>query len=119
MLPLLREGRDSVLLAAPEDIAVGDLLLVRTEEGGFLLHRAIALNERSVTLAGDALLTTEGPFPRSAILARVVKLYRDERELSPRSPAMRCYIAMRRLRRRLLAPLYRILKKGKKKQTDE
>ncbi len=102
MRPLLREGRDSVLLVPPEGLAVGDIALVRTEDGHFILHRAIALTEESITLAGDALLSTEGPMPRSCILARVSLVYRDECELDPRSPKMRRYIRRRALRRRIL-----------------
>lgn len=110
MLPLLREGRDSVLLVPPEGVTVGDIALARTEDGHFLLHRVIALTEESVTLAGDALLTTEGPMPRECLLARVATVYRDERELDPRSPRMRRYRRLRAARRRLLAGLRRIAK---------
>ena len=112
MLPLLREGLDSVLLAAPTDIRCGDILLVRTPEGKFLLHRAVALTEDTVTLAGDALTTTEGPMPRACILARAVRIYRKERELDARSGRMRRYARRRALRRRLLSPLRHLF--GKK-----
>lgn len=96
MLPLLREGRDSVLLTSPDGAEVGDILLVRTPDGRFLLHRAVALEE-TVTLRGDALVETEGPFPLDCILARASRIFRDERELDPRSPRLRRYARRRRL----------------------
>ena len=104
MLPLLREGIDSVLLSRPDGIRRGDILLVRAEHG-FLLHRAIAVREEGITLCGDALTTTEGPFPPEAVLARVARIYRGDRPIDPRSFGQRAYAARRALRRRL----YRLL----------
>ena len=111
MRPLLREGRDSVLLVKPEGLAVGDIALVRTEDGHFILHRVIALTEKSITLAGDALLTTEGPMPRTCVLARVSLVYRDESEIDPRSSRMRRYASRRAIRRRVVGTVLNI-KKG-------
>ena len=112
MRPLLREGRDSVLLVPPEGLAVGDIALVRTEDGRFILHRTVALTEESITLAGDALLSTEGPMPRACVLARVSLVYRDERATDPRSPRMRRYAHRRALRRRVMGMALEFLKKG-------
>ena len=112
MLPLLREGRDSVLLAPPEGMTVGDIVLARTEEGHFLLHRLIAAEGESVTLAGDALLGVEGPMPRACVLARAVRIYRDERELLPHTGRMHRYARRRATRRRLLGAILRF-KRGR------
>lgn len=106
MRPLLREGRDSVLLAAPDGAEVGDSLLIRTPDGRFLLHRAVALDE-TVTLKGDALTETEGPFPLDCILGRAIRIFRDERELDPRSPRLRRYAK----RRSLLAAVKKLLRR--------
>lgn len=114
MLPLLREGRDSVLLLPPTDLRRYDILLVRAPNGRFLLHRAIALDGESVTLAGDALLETEGPFPLSCVLSRVGTVYRDEKEYDPRSRRAQLAARLRALRRRLLAPLVRLRSKTKR-----
>ena len=100
MLPLLREGIDSVLLSRPDVIRRGDILLVRAEHG-FLLHRAIAVNDDGITLCGDALTVTEGPFPETAVIARVVRIYRGERPIDPSSLGQRVYAARRALRRRI------------------
>ena len=107
MRPLLRAGVDSVLLGPPGDVQLYDILLVRAEDGVFLLHRAVRIGEEGVTLAGDNLLSTEGPFPREAILARVVKVYRGDGELDPHSPRLLRYAKRRILRRRILCLLGR------------
>ena len=112
MRPLLREGRDSVLPVPPEGLLLGDIALVRTEGGRFVLHRVIALTESSVTLAGDSLSVTEGPMPRACILARVSLVYRNERTIDPRSPRMRRYARRRALRRRVMGMALKFLKKG-------
>ena len=109
MLPLLREGRDSVLLAPPKDIRPLDILLVRAADGSFVLHRAIRVDEGGITLCGDARTACEGPFPREAVLAVVTTVYRDEEALDPRSTraiaAARRRVrwnALRRLAKRML-----------------
>lgn len=101
MLPLLREGRDSVLLASPKDVKVGDILLAKTEGGAFLLHRAVKITDKGVLLAGDALLRCEGPLPPDAILGKVVRVFRDERELYIGSLRLRAFWLLARIRRRL------------------
>ena len=111
MLPLLREGVDSVLLAPPCDLALRDVVLLREEGGRFLLHRIVALDAESVTLSGDALLTTEGPFPRAAILARVECIYRGERAHAPEEPAMRLLYRRALIKKRLRRLWHRVTRR--------
>ena len=111
MRPLLREGVDSVLLAPPCDLALRDVVLLREEGGRFLLHRIVAQDAESVTLSGDALLTTEGPFPRAAILARVECIYRGERAHAPEDPAMRLLYRRALIKKRLRRLLHRITRR--------
>ena len=111
MLPLLREGHDSVLLLPPTDLRPLDILLVQAPDGQFYLHRAVRLTETDVTLAGDALLTTEGPYPLSCVLGRVGCVFHGEREYDPRSRRAYRYARRRILRRRLLSLLRRFVRK--------
>lgn len=85
MRPTLREGRDSVLLVAPEDIRPLDILLVRVGDA-FILHRAIRIDGAGILLCGDARTECEGPLPRAAVLARVSVVFRGEEAYDPRSP---------------------------------
>ena len=85
MLPLLREGVDSVLLVAPDDIRPLDILRARIGDT-FVLHRAVRVDESGVTLCGDARTECEGPLPRAAVLARVSVVFRGEEAYDPRAP---------------------------------
>ncbi len=115
MLPLLREGVDSVLLAPPKEIALDDILLIKAGDGSFLLHRAVAMDEGGITVAGDALLSTEGPFSPSCVLARAVCIYRGDLELDVRAPRLLRYARRIRRRRRFLSLLQRAKARLEKK----
>ncbi len=99
MRPLLREGVDSVLLALPSNIRKGDIVLIRTHEGRFLLHRAVAVNELGIVTRGDALLHREGPYPPRAVLAKAVRVFRKDRALS--RPALAIFAVRAAIRRTL------------------
>ena len=107
MLPLLREGIDSVLLAPPHNVQLHDIVLARLPNGSFLLHRVAALDGGGVLLVGDAHIDTdtEGPLPLDCVLARAVRIYRGDRELDPRSPRLLRYARRRTRRRRFLSVL--------------
>ena len=103
MRPLLREGRDSVLLSVPEEICRGDILLVRYGDR-FLLHRAVRVEAEGITLCGDALTEPEGPLPPSAVIAKVTAIFRGERLRRHTKLWHRpylCLIALRRAAQRL------------------
>ena len=111
MRPLLREGVDSVLLGPPCDVALHDVILLREAGGRFLLHRIVALDGAGVTLSGDALLTTEGPFPRAAILARVECIYRGERAHAPEDLTVRLLYRRALIQKRLRRLWHRITRR--------
>ncbi len=118
MLPLLRAGVDSVLLASPPArIAIGDMLLFREENGAFLLHRVIRQKEGLLTLCGDNRVACEEGIPTAAVVARVTAIYRGEKRLAVDSLRLRLYartcMATRPLRR-LYASLRALLRKKKK-----
>lgn len=45
MNPLLRQGIDSVVLTAPNDIKKNDILLYKRANGQFVMHRAIKIKK--------------------------------------------------------------------------
>lgn len=79
MRPLLREGRDSVLLESVTTPAVGDILLYRRQEGQFVLHRLVNVTKTGLSFLGDGQRTLEEGVPAECVLARVKGIYRDER----------------------------------------
>ncbi len=104
MLPLLREGRDSVLLRAPEKIKKYDIVLFRRECGDFILHRVLAIRAEGLLLCGDAQTATEYPVPPEAVMAVVCAVYRDGRRLDICDPRLCAYAFLRSATR----PLRRI-----------
>ncbi len=53
MLPFIVGGRESVILARPENIKVGDVVLAWVEGSRYVVHRIIKIETQQVTLMGD------------------------------------------------------------------
>lgn len=91
MLPLLREGVDSVLLEKPDGAPKkGDILFYRRDDGSYVLHRVIRAGE-SLVMCGDAQLRPETGIGQRHIIGRVCRIYRGDRELSMRGVRYRSY----------------------------
>lgn len=56
MLPFIIGGRDSLVLVAAGSLCVGDIVLARLPERGYVLHRVYRLSGDSLTLMGDGNL---------------------------------------------------------------
>ncbi len=84
MLPLLREGIDSVLLCRDRAPAVGDIVLFRRPSGSFILHRVYKIEGDSFYAVADnqPSLPPEGPLPLSSITARVSGVFRENTRMS-------------------------------------
>ena len=55
MTPFLVPGRDTVYLSKPADpLRRGDIVFYRRDNGGFVLHRILRLEEECFTMLGDA-----------------------------------------------------------------
>ena len=86
MMPLLREGRDSVALVAPDRIKRGDILLYRREDGQFVLHRLLRIEkDKTLTFCGDNQSRLEKGIAPDAVIARVAYFWRDDKRVSPKS----------------------------------
>jgi hypothetical protein len=86
MMPLLREGRDSVALVAPDRIKRGDILLYRREDGQFVLHRLLRIEkDKTLTFCGDNQSRLEKGISPDAVIARVAYFWRDDKRVSPKS----------------------------------
>ncbi len=91
MLPLLRAGRDSVLLEPASHIRPRDILLYRRPDGQFVLHRLVRATENGLDMRGDNQSVIEHNVDRDAVLARVVGVYRDDTYISVDSAKMSAY----------------------------
>lgn len=83
MLPLIMEGRDSVVLKkAPDTIKKYDVVLYRRQNGDFVLHRVVAVKADSYTMCGDNQYYREKNVPNDAIMAVMTGLYQGDKYIS-------------------------------------
>ena len=95
MLPLLRDGRDSALLSACVEPAVGDVVLYKRDRGDYVLHRIIALSGDTYIMCGDNQHIAERGIRRDQIIARMTSYYKGEREMRTDALSYKLYRARR------------------------
>ncbi len=82
MLPLLREGLDSVYLIAAQQVRRGDIILFIRLSGDVVLHRAIKVDSQGATCCGDHQLMLESDITNDRILGKVMTISRNGRMIS-------------------------------------
>jgi len=93
MLPMLREGIDSVLLAKPLTLSPLDICLYRRENGQFVLHRLMHFDEAGdPVFCGDNQLAPEYGIKREQIIAKVTSYYRGDEHVLTDSPKYLSYL---------------------------
>ena len=91
MLPMLRQGRDSVVLsAAPEKLRKYDIPLYRRDNGQYVLHRIIGTGD-TYTCMGDNQFRPESGIRSDQIIGVVTAFYRGERQIPMTDPGYRIY----------------------------
>lgn len=83
MLPLLRQGRDSVSLRRVDSpIRKGDILFYQRPDGSFVLHRVRAVTPEGLTMMGDNQTLPEGGVSPDWVIGRVTRIFRDDKEVT-------------------------------------
>ena len=112
MLPLLRQGRDSVALRLLDRaVKPQDILFYQRQDGSYVLHRVKACTPDGMTLWGDNQFELEYGVTQEQIIGYVARIFREERELDQNCFAYRFYLRIwscRILRRILLPFIYRL-----------
>ena len=94
MLPMLRQGRDSVVLAkAPEKLKKYDIPLYQRHDGKYVLHRIVKV-ENNYTCIGDNQLIEEKNVEHCQIIAYVTAFYRDNKRYSINNPIYKAYCCL-------------------------
>ncbi len=97
MLPMLRDGGDSVTLKAPEErIPRGAVALFVTNEGGgrrFVLHRLVKKSGGRLVFCGDNRRECDEPVDRAAVVGVVVRYESRGKKHSLKEPWYRVYCA--------------------------
>ena len=89
MLPILKEGRDSVVLSPIEkELGKRDIALYQRADGSYILHRIARFGE-SYTCIGDAQFVFEKGIAPSQMIAVVTAIRRGEREIRVTDPFYR------------------------------
>ena len=81
MRPFIEDGRDKVILAQPRNIKVGDVVLARTVEKSYVIHRLTEMDETTgqCILRGDGNLDLEHCHKQD-IMAKVTDILRKSHE---------------------------------------
>ena len=75
MLPMLRDGVDTVVLVKkPSILKVGDVPLYQRENGEYVLHRIIAVKKDGYVMRGDNHIASEYPILNDQIIG-ILKAY--------------------------------------------
>lgn len=91
MLPMLREGIDSVVISPlPEKLRKYDLPLYRRENGQYILHRIVRVDQ-TYTCIGDNQFVTEPGLEHSCMIAVVTAFYRKEKLYNVTDPRYQLY----------------------------
>lgn len=82
MQPVLRDGRDKVVLRRYEgsEVLRGEVMLFRYR-GGHVLHRVVSVEGERITFAGDGNYKLYEQAQRSDIVARMVAYIKDGRRV--------------------------------------
>ena len=98
MLPLLRQGVDSVVLRRRIDskkapLKKHDIAFYRRTNGQFILHRVMKINkDGSYTMCGDNQTDQEKGILPEQIIGYVCRIYKGEKSLSMRSAKYKIYL---------------------------
>lgn len=99
MLPLIRYGKDAVLLRTPERLKKGDIILYRRDNGAFVLHRIIGEKKAGFVLCGDNQYVKEPGIRREQVIAVVEAVLREGERVEPDDPEYLRYVRSLPLRR--------------------
>ncbi len=91
MLPMLRQGRDCVLLKSPPDrLKKYDIPLYQRDDGHFVLHRVVKAGETYACM-GDNQFRRETGIRQEQVIAVVEGFTRDEKYYPVRALGYRLY----------------------------
>lgn len=92
MLPMLRQGVDTVVLSPlPQRLKPYDLPLYQRDNGQYVLHRIVAVNDGVYTCIGDNQFDLEYGVRHDQMIGIVTEFYRRTKECSTNSLSHRIY----------------------------
>lgn len=74
MIPFIHNGDLIELEPIRSNLSTSDIVLAKTANGYFVLHRIVHIKDENVWLRGDSQNYCEGPIARKKIIGRAIKL---------------------------------------------
>lgn len=108
MWPLLRHGRDRVILRGTDGIKKGDIVLFEALPSKYLLHRVTRVYVSCFETAGDFNAFYDGKFPVSCVVGKAVRIIRKGKTYETKSPLMQIYSSLWMMMFPLRKPLVKI-----------
>ena len=96
MLPLIKQGVDSVVLVRDTDVALKkhDIAFYKRDSGQFVLHRVMSVqDDGTYTMCGDNQIYLEAGIRPDQIIGKVRRLYKKEKLFRFDSLRYRFYLA--------------------------
>lgn len=105
MLPLIVQGKDSVVLIEPGLLSKGDIVLYQRKSGQYVLHRIVKIKGDNLVLCGDNQTELEYGITVSDVVAKVSGIYKNETYFAGVCAGKKFYLARLCLKRKI-KPLY-------------
>lgn len=119
MLPLIREGLDTVQIEKPNrKIRKYDVVLYVRDNGQYVLHRVVRVRKDGYVLIGDNQYILEKGVRRDQIIGIMVAVFRGEKLVKTTSMKYKLYsrrIVWFRFLRRVIKKIFLMLKVHKKR----
>ena len=108
MLPLIVEGKDSVILARPSLLCVGDIVLYKRENGQYVLHRIVKMKGDNLFLCGDNQTDIEAGITTNDVIAKTIAVYKGDIRFEGNTANISNYLFKLKLKRVFKPTLMRI-----------
>lgn len=92
MLPLIRQGRDQVVLVKADGVKKGDAVFYQRDDGQFVLHRIVKVKKNGYVMCGDNQFELEYGITDKHILAKMKAVIRDGATIDESNKKYRKYI---------------------------
>jgi len=95
MLPLIRQGRDLVVIERPKGrLRRFDVPLYRRDSGQYVLHRVLQVREKDYVLCGDNRWRKETGVTDRHVIGVLTAVVRDGKELTVKDRRYRLYVLL-------------------------
>lgn len=108
MEPLIKAGRDSVVLTSPDSLKKYDVVLYRRENGQFVLHRIIKKKDDFLVMCGDNQVVLEYGIKTDDIIAKMSSVIRKNKNISVLCMPYKIYSVVRVFEQRIKAYYYKL-----------